>query len=73
MKWEYKIIEVGKTKTHAFGLMSSSKELDDSELNKLGEEGWELVSTLSVSGSAVGFGTKAKPDQTFFIFKRQKI
>ena len=68
MKWEYKVIEAGKSK----GMLFQSKELKADELNKLGEEGWELVTALSVSGSAPGFGTKAQPDQVFFIFKRQK-
>lgn len=67
MKWEYKIIETGKSK----GVLFQSKEVGADELNKLGEEGWELVTALSVSGSAAGFGTK-KPDQVFFIFKRPK-
>jgi len=66
MKWEYKVIEVGKSK----GLLFQSKELKADDLNKLGNEGWELVTALSVSGSAPGFGTKAQPDQVFFIFKR---
>ena len=66
MKWEYKIIEVGKSK----GVLFQSKELKIDEFNELGKEGWELVSALSVAGSAPGFGTKAQPDQVFLIFKR---
>jgi hypothetical protein len=69
MKWEYKIIETGKTK----GLLFQSKKLDCDELNRLGQEGWELVSAFSVGGSAPGYGTKASPDQVFLIFKRQLI
>jgi len=68
MKWEYKIIEAGKSK----GMLFQSKELSADTLNQLGNEGWELVTALSVSGSAPGFGTKASPDQVFFIFKRPK-
>ena len=66
MKWEYKIIETGKSK----GLLFQSKELNVAVLNELGNEGWELVSAFSVSGSAPGFGTKAQPDQVFLILKR---
>lgn len=68
MKWEYKVVEVGKSK----GLMFKSKELNTDDLDKLGDEGWELVNAVSVGSSAPGFGTKAQPDQVFFIFKRPK-
>jgi len=56
MKWEYKVIEVGKSK----GLLFQSKELKADDLNKLGNEGWELVTALSVSGSAPGFGAVSR-------------
>lgn len=68
MKWEYKLIEIGKDKGQKGWFQT--KELGNTELNILGQEGWELVTALSVSGSAPGFGTKAQPDQVFFIFKR---
>lgn len=66
MKWEYKIIEVGKSK----GFLFQTKDLSVDPLNELGKEGWELVSSFSVSGSAAGFGTKHQPDQVFLILKR---
>ena len=49
MKWEYK---------------SFNQKLTDSDLNRLGEEGWELiVHTAVVNDSAFG---------QYYIFKRQK-
>jgi|GEM_PF-5304200 hypothetical protein len=71
MKWEYKIIETGKSnKGWLKGIYSQGKEIGDNDMNQLGQEGWELVSAFAVSGSAPGFGTKANPDQVFMIFKR---
>ena len=41
VKFEYKVIDILKTKTHT-GL-ASGPELEENELNRLGEEGWELL------------------------------
>lgn len=62
-KWEYKTIKVVQEPKGIFG----RKNFDpDKELNALGEEGWELVSTHTVSvGSSKG-GIQA-------IFKRPKV
>jgi Domain of unknown function (DUF4177) len=58
-KWEYKIINI----------RSENYRLDprqDVELNKLGEEGWELVSITSIN-----FKTGAT-DHIGMVFKREK-
>lgn len=66
MKYEYKVIEVGKTK----GWLFKQRTLSESEFNELGKVGWELVSAFSVGSSAPGYGSKKHPDQIFLIFKR---
>ena len=40
-KWDYKIIRIKPPKG------KSDSEIDNSTVNELGEEGWELVSVLS--------------------------
>jgi hypothetical protein len=59
LKWEYKIVFGGS---------------DEAELDKLGEEGWELVATASrVSGGGTRNGTGGGVHSTVqFIFKRPK-
>ena len=50
LKWEYKQIVRN---------LESEKPLDETELNTLGEDGWELT------------GIAQQPPQTFFYLKRQ--
>ena len=59
LKWEYKIVFGGS---------------DEAELDKLGEDGWELVATASrVSGGGTKNGTGGGVHSTVqFIFKRPK-
>ncbi|MAH48846.1 hypothetical protein CMI37_23665 [Candidatus Pacearchaeota archaeon] len=58
MKWEYKIESVASK-----GLLKLSVNPD---LDKWGEEGWELVAVLPMGA---GFGTTTN---VLFIFKRPK-
>ena len=62
-KWEYKTIKV-KTKGFAGGIL----ELEEFEekLNRLGQEGWELVSSFTTSQ---GSGSSR---EVIAIFKREK-
>ena len=50
LKWEYKQVVRN---------FENDKPLDESELNKLGEEGWEMT------------GIVQQPPITYFYFKRQ--
>jgi len=60
MKWEYKIVE------YSIGTFSQDKPPEAGELNKLGEEGWELVSAFqAVSGYGKGMGV-------ILVFKKPK-
>jgi hypothetical protein len=60
MWWEYRIIE------YSFGVYNKDKPPEADELNKLGDEGWELVSAFqAVSGYGKGLGA-------ILIFKRPK-
>jgi hypothetical protein len=61
-KWEYKVTVLGDDDKAA-----------EKELNKLGDEGWELVGTASnVSADARGQGTAPTMTQIRLIFKRPK-
>lgn len=44
IKWEYTMIE-------STGYLSDSRYLSDSQMNRLGEEGWELVSVSHSNGN----------------------
>ncbi|TAE37114.1 MAG: DUF4177 domain-containing protein [Runella slithyformis] len=59
-KFEYKVIEI---KPESMWSMEVAPELIEQNINKMGNEGWELVSTLpkTMTGSTVGIT---------FIFKR---
>lgn len=50
LKWEYKQIVRN---------LDTEKPLDETELNRLGEEGWEMT------------GTVQQPPLTYYYFKRQ--
>lgn len=62
-KWEYKTIKVEPK-----GMMGGILDIEgfDYELNKLGEQGWELVSCFSTNASN-GYSREA-----IAVFKRRK-
>ena len=63
LKWEYKQIVRN---------LESEKPLEESELNKLGDDGWELAGTVN---SVTGRGSKGNVTigtNSTLIFKRQK-
>lgn len=62
-KWEYKTIKV-ELKGFLGGILKT--EDFDYELNKLGEQGWELVSCFSTN-AAEGYSR-----DTIAVFKRKK-
>ncbi len=61
-KYEYKVI---KTKQDGFWNPKLSAESVELELNKLGQEGWELVSAMD---TAIGHGTT---NEIVMFFKRE--
>ncbi|WP_027622973.1 DUF4177 domain-containing protein [Clostridium lundense] len=62
MKWEYKAFSVDH-------FLSSDSELTvEEQLNKYGEQGWELAGTLEKPSTYV---TPEKLDTNLMIFKRQ--
>lgn len=62
-RWEYSCIELTK------GFMGSILKTDDidSQLNLLGEQGWELVNCFSVSH------VPGMPREVFAVFKRKRL
>ncbi|SHH20128.1 DUF4177 domain-containing protein [Clostridium grantii] len=62
-KWEYTTIKI-QLKGFQGGILEV-KDFDD-ELNKMGEQGWELVSCFSTNGGS-GYGREA-----IAVFKRRK-
>jgi len=62
-KWEYKVL---KFPTHGFSGGKIKEDEINLQINKYGNDGWELVTTL---GSNEGMGTTR--DVVLF-FKRQK-
>ena len=63
MKWEYKIINTGD-----FAKFTKTDELQE-ELNRYGQDGWELVDF--VYPTQPGEGWEPKLDIDSVIFKRQ--
>lgn len=61
-KFEYKVIEV---KPGGFWGTKLEPEMIEVSLNKLALEGWELVNSIDINGSAYGQTSKV-----MFIFKR---
>ncbi len=61
MKWEYQTVKLGVVGT--FGIKFDADETQDFT-NRLGAEGWELVSAFSVND----IGGRSK--EIVFIFKR---
>jgi len=73
-QWEYKTIKlqfIMKNKKGLFNLgMDWLVENFDEELNKLGEQGWELISTIPLAvPSAIG---GSQTGYFYCIFKRKK-
>lgn len=72
IQWEYKILNL---KTIGSGLNASGNKIkpeDENELNKLGLEGWELVSAVTMNSLAVRFGTMATATEfVSCVFKRK--
>jgi hypothetical protein len=60
-KWEYKTVKFERK-----GLFSAKIDVD-AELNRLGEDGWEMISLL-----AVGAGGMAGSSEFIATFKRPK-
>lgn len=61
-KWEYKIAE-----------LSEDDKASEKEMNKLGDEGWELVGTTSnVSAPRSGQGSSKISTQVRLVFKKPK-
>jgi hypothetical protein len=63
-KWEYKVTALG-----------TDEKATEKELNKLGDEGWELVGTpseTSARGTATGGGAGTISTKVQLIFKRPK-
>lgn len=62
-KWEYKTVKV-KTKGLSGGILEIADF--DEQLNRLGQDGWELVSTFATTS---GYGASR---EAVAIFKRPK-
>ncbi|MFH5843349.1 DUF4177 domain-containing protein [Haladaptatus sp. CMAA 1909] len=62
-EWEYKIVELSDG-----GLFGGSEEPTEADLNELGEEGWELASSLT--GSNKTLGGRPKSETSALVFKR---
>ena len=75
-KWEYKVIQKDKDKwddSISSDQIGLSSELDD-ELNKYGDEGWELINVVPVQGLQVGAALSSRGTTTvlLYVFKRKK-
>lgn len=64
-KWEYKIINISVGGWISIGLDPGKTQ---KELNKLGNDGWELVSTLPITQA---YGKGSRTHRVNFIFKRK--
>ena len=81
-KWEYTSLYVRwNSKAKAWQLEYGGRTYPANErntiMNALGEEGWELVSTVSFDGSNIGFAYFAPSNRVFteaylLFFKRPK-
>ena len=66
MKWEYKILKAGS----GGGLLGGgSASPTEEQLNALGDEGWDLVGTLT--SSEMGWGGRGSSTSAL-VFKRPK-
>jgi hypothetical protein len=63
-RWEYRIVELG-----GGGFFDGGEGPSEEELNELGDDGWELVATLT-SGEH-GFGGRGSRTSAL-VFKRPK-
>ncbi len=84
-KWEYKVVYVlneGYNRTGSEALKYSTVTPDEASLNKLGDDGWELVSSyLEMETAYPNFGSSdyvtgiqpnIRPQRVVLIFKRRK-
>lgn len=84
-KWEYKTVAVtseGLERTGVPAVKVSSVNLNQAELQKLGEDGWELASSyLEMETAYANFGSEqyvtglqpnVRPQRVVLIFKRKK-
>lgn len=82
-KWEYKLLTVSSqvySRTGTDALKSTTATPSESELNKLGSEGWELVASyLEMETAHPNFGNESyvtglqpniRPQRAVLIFKR---
>lgn len=83
-QWEYKIVKVAGTETLEVSNFTSKIFPDQSKmLNKMGSEGWELVSTYTEEETVfpnfgneeyvTGIRTNTRTTVLNFVFKRQGI
>jgi Domain of unknown function (DUF4177) len=81
-KWEYTSLYIrwnSKAKAWQFEYAGRTYPANERNtiMNALGEEGWELVSTISFEGTNTGFGYPAPSNRVFteaylLFFKRPK-
>lgn len=76
-EWEHKVVQKEKDKWENSISADSSvgRESDlDQELNKYGEEGWELINVVPVQSLNMGIATSSRGTTTslLYVFKRKK-
>lgn len=71
-KWEYKVVQVNTSRSGFVATDAKIKNIDEA-LNKLGEEGWELVSVVGLQAISGGMSISAPGTTTSvaFVFKRR--
>ena len=70
-KWEYEVIQIPTARS---GFVATSTKINPQEqLNKLGEEGWELVSAIGMQSISASLSVSSPGTTTsvLFIFKRK--
>ncbi|MEY4568246.1 MAG: hypothetical protein RLY14_3216 [Planctomycetota bacterium] len=77
-KWEYKIVHlrINQRRVKSAGFIAPDivydlKDGSESELARLGDEGWELVSTLPIDAPSI-FGLSGGTRYSIAFFKRPK-
>jgi hypothetical protein len=68
-KWEYKVLS--RSQLNEMAPKGSKDKLTDT-LNQLGDEGWELVTIASSTGSVFGGGNNNISTSHTYAFKRQR-
>ena len=64
-QWEYKIVDLEDG-----GFIGDGEEASEDVLNQLGEQGWELVESLTGSHTKLGSGVQTRTSG--LVFKRPK-